>query len=701
MLFHWRNWLQAGVKTKQGTSTRRGNVRLGIEQLETRCTPAILHVGAGEQFTSVAVAAAAANDGDDIQIDAGIYSGAAGVATIAANNLTIEGVNGTAHLDAAGYTIPNLKAIFDITGNNITVRNVEFSGASVPDLNGAGIRAEGVNLTVTDCYFHDNQNGLDGNGPSSTQASIVDIERCQFAFNGIGSANGTGGHNIYMGTVAQFTLLDCYSTNANGSQLVKTRALTNYILYNRLTDETGNSNYEIDVSQGGLTYIIGNEIEKAQTNNNHTFVVYDAEGASGSAPQNPIQELYVINNTFVNDGSNFGTGVLVAGTPSDSRVENNIFCGNGTLLSGPANVNSNNLVTGSDPGFVNLANFDYRLTAATAAIDNGTAPGTVNGFSLTPIAQYVHPLSEQLRPVVGPLDIGAYEYQSATLTPPTITTNPTSQTIFAGATVTFTAAASGDPTPTVQWQVSSNGGSTFTNIAGATSTSYSFTATLGANQNQYRAVFSNSQGTATTSAATLTVGFADNFNRANSTTLGSNWLVPPSFPPTTMRFTYRRHPAPAVGGFQVSGQKAASSSSVPVTADQVVGVSLLKPTLQADVTATNAPAVGLFARAQSNGDAYVADLTGSGTVEIRLFHAANYSYTVLASAPTPGGIKSGTLKFTVTGTGTATTLTLFLNGTALITFTNSALTTLNSAGAAGIIAWGANGTVDNFSVTGS
>ena len=59
-------------------------------------------------------------------------------------------------------------------------------------------------------------------------------------------------------------------------------------------------------------------------------------------------------------------------------------------------------------------------------------------------------------------------------------------------TVTFTAAASGNPAPSVQWEVSSNGGTTFTPITGATSTSYSFTASGADNGDEYEAVFTNS-----------------------------------------------------------------------------------------------------------------------------------------------------------------------------------------------------------------
>ena len=87
---------------------------------------------------------------------------------------------------------------------------------------------------------------------------------------------------------------------------------------------------------------------------------------------------------------------------------------------------------------------------------------------------------------------------------PTVTTNPVNQSAATGATATFTAAASGSPASTVQWQ-SSTDGTTWSNIAGATSAKYSFTATLVASGTQYRAVFTNSVGTATTTAAVLSV----------------------------------------------------------------------------------------------------------------------------------------------------------------------------------------------------
>jgi hypothetical protein len=89
---------------------------------------------------------------------------------------------------------------------------------------------------------------------------------------------------------------------------------------------------------------------------------------------------------------------------------------------------------------------------------------------------------------------------------PGITTQPANQTVVAGQTATFTAAANGSPAPTVHWQLSTNGGATWTTISGATATSYSVTnTTTSLTGDEYRAVFTNSAGSATTNAAILTV----------------------------------------------------------------------------------------------------------------------------------------------------------------------------------------------------
>ena len=101
---------------------------------------------------------------------------------------------------------------------------------------------------------------------------------------------------------------------------------------------------------------------------------------------------------------------------------------------------------------------------------------------------------------------GTATSNSATLTvtsapvAPTITTQPTNQTVTAGQTATFTVTATGTAPLTYQWQ--KNGAS----ISGATSASYTTPATTTAdNGATFVVVVSNSAGTVTSNAATLSV----------------------------------------------------------------------------------------------------------------------------------------------------------------------------------------------------
>lgn len=88
-----------------------------------------------------------------------------------------------------------------------------------------------------------------------------------------------------------------------------------------------------------------------------------------------------------------------------------------------------------------------------------------------------------------------------------INTQPLSTTVCAPSNATFSVTASG-LNPTYQWQVSSNGGTTFTDITGATSPTYIFATSPTQNNNRYRVnVFSTCSPTipTTSNAATLTV----------------------------------------------------------------------------------------------------------------------------------------------------------------------------------------------------
>jgi hypothetical protein len=88
---------------------------------------------------------------------------------------------------------------------------------------------------------------------------------------------------------------------------------------------------------------------------------------------------------------------------------------------------------------------------------------------------------------------------------PTITTSPQSQSAVTGETLTFTAGAD-ITTPSVQWQLSVNGGSSWINVPGATSATLTTGPLTPFEQGwEVRAVFTNYVGSATTSPATITV----------------------------------------------------------------------------------------------------------------------------------------------------------------------------------------------------
>jgi len=82
---------------------------------------------------------------------------------------------------------------------------------------------------------------------------------------------------------------------------------------------------------------------------------------------------------------------------------------------------------------------------------------------------------------------------------PAFTTQPQNVSVNAGSAATFTAAASGTPTPTYQWFLGT------TSLTGQTSTTLTLSNVQTANAGSYTVVATNSAGTATSSAATLVV----------------------------------------------------------------------------------------------------------------------------------------------------------------------------------------------------
>ena len=371
----------------------------------TSASAATLSVGPGKTYAKVCAAVAVAQDGDTIEVTGNtVYSG--DVCSINRNNLTIRGVNGRPKIDAAGKNAAD-KGIWVVNGNNLTVDNVEMYGAKVMDGNGAAFRLQGTNFTLRNAFIHDNENGILAN--ANTNSDIL-IEYSEFGHNG----GGTGQtHNLYIGHVKSLTFRYSYSHDANVGHNLKSRADTNMIAYSRFSSTapgetgstaTGQPSYEIDLPNAGTSYIIGNIIEQPAANQNPSMVAYGEEGAV-----NIGSDLYVINNTFLNDYGD-GTFLFVSGkVPTPAVIQNNIFGGIGTLVSQASAIQKTNYRSVA-PGFVDRAHWDLHPVGSALVINAGSDPGkSASGVSLAPVAQYKANASGEARPVAGQLDIGAYE----------------------------------------------------------------------------------------------------------------------------------------------------------------------------------------------------------------------------------------------------------------------------------------------------
>lgn len=354
----------------------------------------VIRVGPGRALERPSEAARLAPDGAVVEIDAGVYRG--DVAIWTQDRLTLRGVGGLAQLEADGGAAQG-KAIWVIKGDEVTVERIGFSGARVPDLNGAGIRAEGRDLTIRDSLFHDNEMGIltDSRGDSH-----IVIERSEFARNSVDyERSGRLGHNIYIGAVASFTLIGSYVHGSRVAHNVKTRARHNRILYNRIVDDddTGSS-YLIDLADGGDAEIVGNSLRQSRLAENRAMIAYAAEAGREAAGA----EVVIAHNTFVNEASsvrfvrNFGSAEL--------RFLNNLVVGGRRLVAGPAILGGN--VVAPAASLRDASALDYRLAPGSPAIDAGIALEAAG----RPRQEYRHPLELRPRPTEGPPDAGAYEF---------------------------------------------------------------------------------------------------------------------------------------------------------------------------------------------------------------------------------------------------------------------------------------------------
>ncbi|BDI59983.1 right-handed parallel beta-helix repeat-containing protein [Qipengyuania nanhaisediminis] len=168
------------------------------------------------------------------------------------------------------------KAALVLRGLGAEVRGIHFTGISVRDGNGAGIRLERGALNVVRSRFSNSQQGiLTGNDPAA-QIFITSS-----TFSGLGTCENSAGcaHAIYIGNYGRLTVTESRFERGRGGHYVKARAASVVITNSSFDDSAGSgTNYMIDLPAGTTGQIAGNWFVQGRDKQNHSaFIALGAE----------------------------------------------------------------------------------------------------------------------------------------------------------------------------------------------------------------------------------------------------------------------------------------------------------------------------------------------------------------------------------------------------------------------------------------
>jgi nitrous oxidase accessory protein NosD len=280
-----------------------------------------LQVGPDRELKQPSDAAAAAQDGDTIEIDP-VKDGYFDCAILKASHLTVVGKGEDVVL--TDKTCQG-KGIFVTTGSDITIRNLTLTRARVPDHNGAGIRAEGKNLTVEHVRFINNENGILA---ADSPDSAIRISDSEFARNG--KCEPSCAHGVYVNHIALLRIERSKFFDNRVGHHIKSRASRTELVGNDIEDgPEGTASYLVDISNGGGVLIEGNTMEKGPKCSNHSAaVVIGAEGVTQRTP-----EIIVRRNKFTNDQT-IETIFVRNMTATEAALEGNTIIGKVVALAG-------------------------------------------------------------------------------------------------------------------------------------------------------------------------------------------------------------------------------------------------------------------------------------------------------------------------------------------------------------------------------
>jgi hypothetical protein len=409
--------------------------------LDRAALAATLSVGAGQPFATIqdALPLAVAGDVIEVQGDA-TYPGDLWFRPEnggdPGNPITVRGiaVNGRRPIIQGVGTEEYHDIIVFFHANHFVFEGFEIVGDGDPEHFGLVTKADDV--TIRDCVVH----GVGSHGILATddESGSVLLESCELYANGEGTYN----HQIYMASDESmypgsvFRMQYCYVHDATGGNSVKSRAERNEIYFNWIE---GGVFHELDLigpdgQDEGLARedsdVVGNVLVK------HSEWRIARIGGDGTG--NTSGRYRFVNNTMVL-GEASDTAITMQETVGALEMHNNVVVRiggeGGTLVNEtdtfgppPTVTGSNNWVQdgfdvraeigatfGTDAGFTDASQYDFRPRAGSPLVNAGAAAATAVDFPSPLLAIAAVPPSRLLgthgnRPADDALDLGAYEF---------------------------------------------------------------------------------------------------------------------------------------------------------------------------------------------------------------------------------------------------------------------------------------------------
>ncbi len=419
----------------------------------------------------------------DSQINAVSPAGTSGIVDVTV--ITPEGTSALSSRDQFLYVAPPRSSVFSLPSNSPASFTVSWSGQ---DYSGTGIASYSI-------YVSDNGAAFTPLLVNTTQTSVTFTGQDGHSYGFYSVATDNTGNTQATPTSAQATTtVDAVPPSSNVAALPNASPGTFTLNWSGSDDRGGSglASYTIFVSDnGGSFHAIPSLTNTTQTSASFTGLTGHSYGFFSIASDN-------VGNVQATPTSAQATTQVDAVAPTSRVSLLPIFSPASFTVSWSGQDNPGGSGIASYGIYVSDNGAGFQLwqtsTASASALFKGLINHTYAFYSIaTDNVTNAQPTPANAQAT------------TMTVPPPSVTIQPASQTAFAGTIVTFLAAASGTPTPTVQWMLSTDGGHSFSNIPGATTASYTFTAAAAQSGNEYQAVFTNAGGSITTNAATLTI----------------------------------------------------------------------------------------------------------------------------------------------------------------------------------------------------